>query len=40
VAGPTQFPFRGDCSRFHPDALTDYLAAAHNPNVIQAMCQD
>jgi len=25
---------------FHPDALADYLAAAHNPDMIRGMCED
>ena len=40
AAGPDAFYFRGDRSRFHPDALADYLAAVHDPAVIRAMCQD
>ena len=37
---PDTFYFRGDRSRFHPEALADYLAAVHDPGVIHAMCQD
>jgi haloacetate dehalogenase len=40
AAAPDTFYFRGDRSRFHPDALADYLAAVHDPAVIRAMCQD
>ena len=40
AAAPDEYYFRGDRSRFHPDALVDYLAAVHDPAVIHAMCQD
>jgi haloacetate dehalogenase len=40
AAAPDLFYFRGDRSRFHPEALADYLAAVHDPDVIHAMCQD
>jgi haloacetate dehalogenase len=40
AAAPDEFYFRGDRSRFHPEALEDYLAAVHRPEVIHAMCQD
>ena len=40
AADPNAFYFRGDRSRFHPEALGDYLAAVHDPAVIHAMCQD
>jgi haloacetate dehalogenase len=41
IAGAKEdFYFRGDRSRFHPDALADYLAALHDPAVIHAMCDD
>ena len=31
-------PKGNDC--FHPDALADYLACVHNPEIIQGMCED
>jgi haloacetate dehalogenase len=40
IAAPDEFYFRGDRSRFHPEALEDYLAAVHRPEVVHAMCQD
>ncbi len=40
AAAPDTFYFRGDRSRFHPEALADYLAAVHDPEVIHAMCED
>jgi haloacetate dehalogenase len=40
AADPDAYYFRGDRSRFHPEALADYLAAVHDPAVIHAMCQD
>src|SRR6185503_4128500 len=40
AAAPDAFYFRGDRSRFHPEALADYLAAVHDLDVIHAMCQD
>ena len=40
AAAPDGFYFRGDRSRFHPDALAEYLASVHDPDVIHAMCQD
>ena len=40
AAAPNEFYFRGDRSRFDPEALADYLAAVHRPDVIHAMCQD
>jgi len=41
IAGaPDAFCFRGDRSRFHPEALADYLAAVRDLEVIHAMCQD
>jgi haloacetate dehalogenase len=40
TAAPDAFYFRADRSRFHPDALADYLAAVRDPTVIHAMCQD
>jgi haloacetate dehalogenase len=40
AAAPDAFYFRGDRSRFQPEALADYLAAVHDLEVIHAMCQD
>jgi haloacetate dehalogenase len=40
AAAPDAFYFRGDRSRFHPEALADYLAAVHDLGVIHAMCDD
>jgi haloacetate dehalogenase len=40
AASPDTYYFRGDKSRFDPRALADYLAAARDPAVIRAMCQD
>jgi haloacetate dehalogenase len=40
AADPDAYYFPGDRSRFHPEALADYLAAVHDPAVIQAMCED
>jgi haloacetate dehalogenase len=40
AAAPDTFYFRGDRSRFQPEALADYLAAVHDLEVIHAMCQD
>ena len=40
AADPNAYYFRGDRSRFHPEALADYLAAVHDPAVIHAMCED
>jgi haloacetate dehalogenase len=37
---PDVYYFRGDRSRFHPEALADYLAAVRDPTVVRAMCQD
>ena len=39
-AAPDVFYFRGDRSRFHPEALADYLTAVQNPAVVHAMCED
>lgn len=39
-ANPEAFYFRGDRSRFHPEALEDYLRAVRNPRTIHAMCED
>jgi haloacetate dehalogenase len=39
-ANPDAFYFRGDRSRFHPQALGDYLAAVHDPRTVEAMCED
>jgi haloacetate dehalogenase len=40
AAAPDAFYFRGDRSRFDPDALDDYLTVVREPPVIHAMCQD
>jgi haloacetate dehalogenase len=40
AASPDAYYLRGDRSRFHPEALADYLAAVRDPAVIHAMCQD
>lgn len=40
AAAPDEFYFRGDRSRFHPEALADYLAAVRDPATIHAMCED
>lgn len=39
-ANPDAYYFHGDRSRFHPEALADYLAAVNDPAVVHAMCQD
>jgi haloacetate dehalogenase len=39
-ADPDAYYFRGDRSRFHPDALEDYLRCVANPATIHAMCED
>jgi haloacetate dehalogenase len=39
-AAPEDFYFRGDRSRFHPEALDDYLCAVRNPDTVHAMCED
>ena len=39
-AAPDDFYFRGDRSRFHPEALDDYLRAVRNPDTVHAMCED
>jgi haloacetate dehalogenase len=39
-ANPDGYYFGGDRSRFHPDALADYLRCARNPETIHAMCED
>ena len=40
AAAPDEFYFRGDRSRFHPEALEDYLRAVRDPATIHAMCED
>lgn len=40
AVSPDTYYFRGDRSRFHPEALADYLAAVRTPEVVHAMCQD
>jgi haloacetate dehalogenase len=37
---PEGWYFRGDRSRFHPEALADYLRACSDPATIHAMCED
>jgi haloacetate dehalogenase len=37
---PDAYYFRGDRSRFHPDALAEYLRCASDPETIHAMCED
>jgi haloacetate dehalogenase len=37
---PDAFYFRGDRALFHPEALTAYLHAVHDPATIHAMCED
>ena len=39
-AAPDEFYFRGDRSRFHPEALADYLRCVRDPKTIHAMCED
>jgi haloacetate dehalogenase len=39
-AARDEYYFRGDRTRFHPDALEDYLAAVRDPATIHAMCED
>jgi haloacetate dehalogenase len=39
-ADPDVYYFKGDRSRFHPDALADYLRCARDPAAIHAMCED
>jgi haloacetate dehalogenase len=39
-ADPNAYYFRGDRSRFHPEALADYLRCVSNPETIHAMCED
>jgi pimeloyl-ACP methyl ester carboxylesterase len=39
-ANPDGYYFGGDRSRFHPDALADYLRCARDPETIHAMCED
>ncbi|MDX6514108.1 MAG: haloacetate dehalogenase, partial [Gaiellaceae bacterium] len=36
---PDGYYFRGDRSRFHPEALADYLSAVRDPATIHAMCE-
>lgn len=40
AADPDGYYFGGDRSRFHPDALADYLRCAREPETIHAMCED
>jgi haloacetate dehalogenase len=39
-ADPDTYYFGGDRSRFHPEALADYLRCARDPETIHAMCED
>jgi haloacetate dehalogenase len=39
-ANPDAYYFRGDRSRFDPEALEDYVRCARNPDTIRAMCED
>jgi haloacetate dehalogenase len=39
-ADPDAYYFRGDRSRFHPDALEDYLGCVRDTATIHAMCED
>jgi haloacetate dehalogenase len=39
-ANPDVYYFRGDLSRFAPEALDDYLRCVRNPDTIHAMCED
>jgi haloacetate dehalogenase len=39
-ADPEAYYFRGDRSRFDPEALRDYLRYAHDPETIHSMCED
>ena len=39
-ADPDRYYFRGDRSRFEPEALEDYLASVRSPETIHAMCED
>jgi len=40
ASNPDAFYFRGDRSRFDPEALDDYLRCIRNPSTIHAMCED
>jgi len=40
AADPETYYFGGDRSRFHPEALADYLRCARKPETIHAMCED
>jgi haloacetate dehalogenase len=40
AANPQAFYFPGDRSRFHPDALAEYLRCTGDPQTIHAMCED
>jgi haloacetate dehalogenase len=39
-SNPDAYYFRGDRSRFDPEALEDYLRCVRNPATIHAMCED
>jgi haloacetate dehalogenase len=40
AADPEAYYFRGDRSRFDPEALAEYLRCARDPATIHAMCED
>ena len=40
ASNPQAFYFPGDRSRFHPDALAEYLRCTGDPQTIHAMCED
>ncbi len=40
AAAPEAYYFRGDTTRFHPDALADYRRCVADPQTIHAMCED
>jgi haloacetate dehalogenase len=40
AAAPDAFYFRGDRSRFEPEALEDYLRCVRDPETIHGMCED
>jgi haloacetate dehalogenase len=39
-SNPDAYFFRGDRSRFHPEALEDYLRCVRDPETIHGMCED
>jgi haloacetate dehalogenase len=40
ASNPDAFYFRGDRSKFHTEALRDYLRCVHDPQTIHGMCED